>query len=42
VADVVVVMDGGEVVEAGEPSTIFTAPVQPRTRTFLQAVLSRA
>ena len=42
VADVVVVMDGGAIVEAGPPQTIFTAPTQPRTRAFLQAVLSRA
>jgi polar amino acid transport system ATP-binding protein len=42
VADVVVVMDGGVIVEAGPPSTIFSAPSQPRTRAFLQAVLSRA
>ena len=42
VADVVVVMDGGEIVEAGPPSAIFTSPSQPRTRTFLQAVLGRA
>ncbi|MDQ7981563.1 amino acid ABC transporter ATP-binding protein [Paraburkholderia sp. SARCC-3016] len=42
VADVVVVMDGGEIVESGPPATIFSAPSQPRTRTFLQAVLSRA
>ncbi|WP_027802480.1 amino acid ABC transporter ATP-binding protein [Paraburkholderia dilworthii] len=41
VADVVVVMDGGVIVEAGPPSTIFSAPLQPRTRAFLQAVLSR-
>ncbi|KWZ39861.1 ABC transporter ATP-binding protein [Burkholderia savannae] len=42
VADVVVVMDGGIIVEAGPPSKIFTAPSQPRTRSFLQAVLTRA
>ncbi|RKP46437.1 amino acid ABC transporter ATP-binding protein [Trinickia fusca] len=42
VADVVVVMDGGKIVEAGPPSEIFSAPSQPRTRSFLQAVLSRA
>jgi polar amino acid transport system ATP-binding protein len=42
VADVVVVMDGGVIVEAGPPSEIFSAPTQPRTRAFLQAVLSRA
>ena len=42
VADVVVVMDGGAIVESGAPGTIFTNPAQPRTREFLQAVLSRA
>ncbi|WP_126240261.1 amino acid ABC transporter ATP-binding protein [Burkholderia gladioli] len=42
VADVVVVMDGGEIVEAGPPTQIFSAPTQARTRSFLQAVLSRA
>jgi polar amino acid transport system ATP-binding protein len=41
VADVVVVMDGGVIVEAGPPSEIFSAPTQPRTQAFLQAVLSR-
>lgn len=41
VGDVVVVMDGGVVVEAGPPSTIFTNPAQSRTRDFLRAVLSR-
>jgi len=42
VADVVVVMDGGGIVEAGPPSTIFGEPRQPRTRSFLQAVVARA
>jgi polar amino acid transport system ATP-binding protein len=42
VADVVVVMDGGGIIESGPPSTIFTAPQQARTREFLQAVLTRA
>ncbi|MDR5782631.1 amino acid ABC transporter ATP-binding protein [Caballeronia sp. LZ065] len=42
VADVVVVMDGGEIVEAGPPAQIFSTPTQPRTRSFLQAVLTRA
>ncbi len=42
VADVVVVMDGGGIVEAGPPSTIFGAPKEARTRSFLQAVLARA
>ncbi|AJG23871.1 amino acid ABC transporter ATP-binding protein [Cupriavidus basilensis] len=41
VADVVVVMDGGGIIEAGPPSVIFTAPTQERTRGFLQAVLTR-
>jgi polar amino acid transport system ATP-binding protein len=42
VADMVVVMDGGVIVEAGPPAEIFSAPSQLRTRAFLQAVLSRA
>ena len=42
VADVVVVMDGGIIIESGPPETIFTNPTQERTRGFLQAVLSRA
>lgn len=42
VGDVVVVMDGGGIIEAGLPATIFTNPTQERTRFFLQAVLSRA
>jgi len=41
VADVVVVMDGGVIVEAGDPAVVFTNPREPRTRSFLQAVLSR-
>ena len=42
VGDVVVVMDGGGIIESGEPATIFTNPTQERTRSFLQAVLTRA
>ena len=42
VADVVVVMDGGGIVEAGPPSVIFGEPKEARTRSFLQAVLTRA
>ncbi len=42
VADVVVVMDGGGIIEAGPPSVIFSAPTQARTRNFLQAVLTRS
>lgn len=41
VADVVVVMDGGGIIEAGPPDRIFGAPRHPRTQTFLQTVLSR-
>ena len=39
--DVVVVMDGGVVIEFGPPETIFTNPAEHRTRLFLQAVLTR-
>jgi polar amino acid transport system ATP-binding protein len=42
VADVVIVMDHGGIIESGPPATIFTNPAQDRTRAFLQAVLSRA
>jgi len=42
VGDVVVVMDGGVVIEAGPPAIIFTNPAQTRTRDFLRAVLSRS
>ena len=42
VADVVVVMDGGGIVEAGPPSVIFGEPKEARTRSFLQAVLTRS
>ncbi|ABE42991.1 amino acid ABC transporter ATP-binding protein [Polaromonas sp. JS666] len=41
VGDVVVVMDRGGIIEAGSPDTIFTNPSQERTRSFLQAVLTR-
>lgn len=39
VADRVVFMDGGQVVEEGRPEAIFTAPKEERTRGFLQRVL---
>lgn len=42
VGDIVVVMDGGVLIEAGPPEIIFTNPTQPRTRDFLRAVLNRA
>ena len=42
VGDVVVMMDGGAVIESGAPEIIFTNPTQARTRDFLRAVLTRA
>jgi ABC-type polar amino acid transport system ATPase subunit len=41
VADRVVVMDAGRIIEEGPPDTIFKAPAQARTRTFLRAVIDR-
>jgi len=38
---VVAVMDGGVILESGPPGVIFTEPREPRTREFLQAVLSK-
>ncbi|WP_431922360.1 amino acid ABC transporter ATP-binding protein [Nonomuraea jabiensis] len=40
VADRVVFMDGGTVIEQGPPSSFFTKPAHPRVRTFLQLVAS--
>ncbi|WP_088835099.1 amino acid ABC transporter ATP-binding protein [Paenibacillus tyrfis] len=39
VADRVVVMDGGVIIEEGKPSEIFTKPTHPRTQMFLSQVL---
>ncbi|MCM3269850.1 amino acid ABC transporter ATP-binding protein [Paenibacillus elgii] len=39
VADRVVVMDGGVIIEEGKPSEIFTKPSHPRTQMFLSQVL---
>lgn len=39
VADRVVFMDGGTIVEEGPPEQIFTAPIHARTRLFLERVL---
>ncbi|MGB3376241.1 MAG: amino acid ABC transporter ATP-binding protein [Microbacterium sp.] len=39
VADRVVFMFGGMVVESGSPESVFTHPTHPRTREFLNAVL---
>jgi polar amino acid transport system ATP-binding protein len=41
VADVVMVMDAGRLIEAGPPEQVFSNPQNPRTRSFLQAVISR-
>ena len=41
VADRVIFMDHGLIVEEGLPAQVFTAPQQQRTRDFLQAVLAR-
>lgn len=40
VADRVLFMDGGAVVEEGQPSTLFTAPTHERTRAFLKKYLN--
>ncbi len=39
VADRVIFMDGGVIVEEGKPAEIFTEPKEVRTRTFLRQVL---
>jgi polar amino acid transport system ATP-binding protein len=39
VADRVVVLDQGELIEQGPPEQIFTQPAHPRTRAFLSRVL---
>ncbi|MDR5859761.1 amino acid ABC transporter ATP-binding protein [Halomonas eurihalina] len=40
VADRVVFMEGGRIVEQGPPSQLFNAPEDPRTRDFLRKVLA--
>ncbi|MCR4266840.1 amino acid ABC transporter ATP-binding protein [Nitratireductor sp. ZSWI3] len=39
IADRVLFMDGGRIVEEGPPDVMFTAPKDPRTRAFLRKVL---
>jgi cystine transport system ATP-binding protein len=39
IADQVLFMDGGVVVESGPPEVVLSDPQQPRTRTFLHRVL---
>jgi len=41
VADRVIVMDAGRIIEEGRPDDIFTAPALERTRKFLRAVIDR-
>jgi ABC-type polar amino acid transport system ATPase subunit len=41
VADRVVFMDAGCIVEEGPPARVFTNPRSPRTRQFLQSILNR-
>jgi len=42
VADRVIFMDCGAIVEDGPPAEVFTNPRSPRTRQFLQSVLNRS
>ena len=39
VADRVVMMDHGEIIEEGPPAEFFDRPSNPRTQAFLQAVI---
>lgn len=41
VADRMVVMDGGSVIESGKPEQVFNESINPRTRKFFDAVLQR-
>jgi ABC-type polar amino acid transport system ATPase subunit len=41
VADDVIFMDKGVIVERSSPSRIFDCPSEPRTRTFLERLLER-
>ncbi|KVC77574.1 ectoine/hydroxyectoine ABC transporter ATP-binding protein EhuA [Burkholderia ubonensis] len=40
VADRVVFMDGGRVIESGPPDQVLSAPTHPRTRDFISAVIT--
>jgi polar amino acid transport system ATP-binding protein len=39
IADRVVFLDGGRILEQGPPAEIFTAPREPRTQQFLQRIV---
>jgi polar amino acid transport system ATP-binding protein len=41
IADRVLFLDGGEIVEQGEPASLFSNPQNERTRTFLRAILGQ-
>jgi L-cystine transport system ATP-binding protein len=41
VADLIVFMDGGKIVEMGTPDEVFTAPKEKRTQQFLSKLLER-
>ena len=41
VGDRVLVMDEGQIIEQGQPATIFTNPSEPRTRQFLRKILEK-
>ena len=41
IADRVIFMDHGEIVESGPPDEVLGAPVHPRTTAFLKAILDR-
>jgi len=41
-ADRVIVMDGGRIIEVGQPSALFHAPSNPRTANFLKRILHEA
>jgi len=41
VADRVIFMDAGQIIESGSPQEIFDTPAEERTRSFLNAVLKR-
>jgi polar amino acid transport system ATP-binding protein len=40
VADRVCFLDGGRIVEEGEPKSLFSAPRNPRTRKFLERIIA--
>lgn len=41
VADQVVIMDGGYIIEEGAPEVIFTSPKEERTRSFLSKIIAQ-